>query len=136
MATKDIADYSLEELTQLLAEKKQTEIDVTATELKAAREIVTKLEAKLASLTGSSTPNARGRKKGSKTKGKKAKGKRSGMTVKEAILQVLGKGPASSSEIIKGTGLKAPSVNQTLMILKKEKAIKKESKRGGKYSLK
>src|SRR5579871_3750700 len=121
---KEIKDYSVSELLELIEQKKQSEISGIKDKLKAARGIVTELEAQLEKLTGKVTKATRGTRS------------QGGPSAKEAILEVLKKGPASSRTIIDASGLKAGSINQGLVALKKAKTIKHDGTRGGNYSLK
>ena len=140
--TKDISEYTYGELKAHLDKLKSAEIESTKQELEKARTVVLDLEIKLEGLTGLpiNPPKARGRRKGAKNKapvGKSTTHKRKGgKTVKEAILEVLARGAATSKEITDKTGLKAGSINQALVILKKDKTIKQDGKRGGKYFVK
>jgi predicted Rossmann fold nucleotide-binding protein DprA/Smf involved in DNA uptake len=140
--TKDITEFTYEELIAAAAEKKSAKVADVTKKLDESRALTISLEAELETLTGVpavKSKRAYSRKNlaplGRPSKGGK-KGKRSGPTAKDAILSFLSKGPASSKEIIQGTKLNPGSINQALVVLKKDKTIKHDGKRGGKYSLK
>jgi 16S rRNA G1207 methylase RsmC len=142
MATKDIADYTYEELKAAAEEKKQAKISQLTKELQEAEQLVATKRSELSSLTDIiiEEPKRRGRKPGSKNRapiGKPSgpKSKRSGHTAKEAILAVLEKGAATSKEITASTKLNPGSINQALVVLKRDKIIKHDGKRGGRYSV-
>ena len=79
----------------------------------------------------------KGRKPASTKATKKSKRgrKKGGMTVKDTILAVLEKGPATSKEIIAKVGGNKTSVAQAIALLKKTKVIKQGGKKGSPYSI-
>jgi hypothetical protein len=141
-STKEITEFTYEELIAAAAEKKSAKVADVTQKLDESRALTISLEAELEILTGvpavkSKRAYTRKNKAPVGKPSKGGKGTRKGkMTAKALILSVLEKGPASSREIIATSkGANPGSINQALAALKKEKIIKKDSKKGSPYSL-
>lgn len=138
--TKDISEYTYEELSDHLKKLKVAAIESTKEALDAARIVVLDLEVKLEGLTGlpltpKKTRKVRGPNKNKFPSGKPTKTKK-GLSTKDAIVSALAHGPLKAKEIVAKTKLNPGTVNQALVVLKKSKAIKQTGEKGSPYSLK
>ncbi len=128
MATKDIAEYSLPELEELIKKRKEDEITSVNDKLKHARNIVSELEAQLEHLTGVTSKPKRGRKPGSKVaKAPKVKAVKRGKrgALGEGILKFLqGKGKEGAHVTAIATHIGSKPANVTAYFYGTGKKVK------------